>query len=144
MIPGFVRYWFLLKKAEMKYKYYKKMGKVRLKDLKPGDKLYKVNPVNGHLLYYTINKIDGSWFTIANDTGFVCASIQTHNIDSDNLNGEYYTNGFMAIWMAIRKIRDEQYRLEKKRIEIIKTNKVKVTINGEKEHWWNRFIKIKK
>lgn len=141
-MPGRVVCWLRLKKVEAICKYYIIMKQIRISDLKVGDKLYRINPINGKLLSYTIEKIDRSWFTISNETGYVCASIQCHSIDNNCVNNEYFTHPLLAIWMAIKKIRDEQYRLEQKRINIIKINKIKVKINTfpKKKHWWNKIF----
>ena len=128
-IPGWIKYWLRLKKTEIICAYYILMKRTRISDLKIGDKLYRINNSNGKLLTYTIEKIDGSWFTISNETGYICASIQCSLVDDDNINGEYWTHPFIAVWMTIRKIRNEQYKLEQKRIQIIKANKIKVKIN---------------
>lgn len=142
-IPGWVAYWLRLKKVEIMCKYYLTMKQIRISDLKIGDKLYRINPINGKLLSYTIEKIDGSWLTISNETGYVCASIQCHSIDNNGINNEYWTHPFLAAWMTIKKIRDEQYKLEQKRIQIIKVNKIEVKINTfpKKKHWWNKIFK---
>jgi len=125
-IPGLVKYWLRLKKAELMYK----MMKInRISDLKVGDKLYRISESTGKLLTYTIEKIDGSWFSLSNETGYICTAIQCHDIDKGSLNGIFYTHQFMAAWAAIRNIRDEQYKLEQKRIQIIKVNGIKVKIN---------------
>lgn len=118
------------------------MKQVRISDLKVGDNLYCINNTDGRLLKYTIERIDGSWLTISNETGYICASIQCHVIDKNSLNGEYFTHPFIAALMAIKKIRDEQYKLEQKRIQIIKANNIKVKINTfpKKEHWWDKII----
>ena len=79
------------------------MKQIRISDLKIGDKLYRINPINGKLLSYTIEKIDGSWLTISNETGYVCASIQCHSIDNNGINNEYWTHPFLAAWMTIKK-----------------------------------------
>ena len=139
-IPGWIVYWLRFKKADIIYKYHKIMKQVRISDLKVGDNLYRINNTDGRLLKYTIERIDGSWFTISNETGYICASIQCHAIDKNSLNGEYFTHPFIAALMAIKKIRDEQYKLEQKRIQIIKANNIKVKINTfpKKEHWWDK------
>lgn len=118
------------------------MKQVRISDLKVGDNLYRINNTDGRLLKYTIERIDGSWFTISNEAGYIYASIQCHTIDKNSLNGEYFTHPFIAALMAIKKIRDEQYKLEQKRIQIIKANNIKVKINTfpKKEHWWDKII----
>ena len=141
-IPGWIKYWLKMKKANIIYAYYMLMKRTRITDLKIGDKLYRINNSNGKLLTYTIERIDGSWFTISNETGYICASIQCSTIDNDNINGEYWTHPFIAAWMTIKKIRNEQYKLEQKRIQIIKVNGIKVKINTypEKDSWIKRTI----
>lgn len=117
-------------------------GGSSLSELKVGDKLYRISNTDGKLLTYTVKKIENSWYSLSNETGYICANIHCIDTSKNNLNGVFYTHPFMAVWMAVRKIRDEQHRLEQKRIQIIKVNGIKVKINTypERENWIKRTI----
>lgn len=141
-LPGWVKLWLILKKAEITFKYHSIMKPIRISDLKVGYKLYRINPANGKILEYKIEKIEGSWITISNEKGYICASLQYNSTNRNSIN-EYWTNPFLAVCSAIKKIRDEQYNLEKKRIQIIKVNNIMVKTDSfpKKKHWWNKFFK---
>lgn len=119
------------------------MKLVDVKDLKSGDILYRVNPNDGKMLKYNIVETDGSWFELSNDTG-ICVSIQSHSINNMTNRNSFFTHPLAAIWSSIRNICDKQYELEKKRVKIITENKIKVTIDGNKEKKLFGFITIKK
>lgn len=138
-IPRWLKYKLRYYKAELLCRYYEIMKQIKISDLKIGDKLYRVNHSDGRLLSYTIAKIDGSWFTLANGNEYICSTIQCTKTEDNNINGEFWTHPMLAIWMSIRKICDEQRKLEEKRLQIIKANKIKAEINTyPKKHWWNK------
>jgi len=120
------------------------MKQVLISELKVGDKLYRISNTDGKLLTYTVKKIENSWYSLSNETGYICASIHCIDTSKNNINEDFYTHPFMAVWMAVRKIRDEQHRLEQKRKQIIKANNVKVKIRYgfSDKHWWTKIINI--
>lgn len=119
------------------------MKKIKISQLKEGDKLYRVRLVDGKVISYTIEKIDDHWFHVKNDITLSTAPIHCLDLEGYNINDEYYLSPFVAIWMRLKSIRKEQYLLEKKRLQIIKENKYKVTISkpSKEANWFNKLIR---
>lgn len=110
--------------------------------LKEGDKVFYIDNTTKKVKEKYVNAVEenNTAIHLGETREITDESIFKDNIDNFLLKGEhdYYLSPIIAIWCTIRRIRDEEIRLERERIAVLKANHMlnaNVTItnsNGEK------------
>ena len=110
--------------------------------LKEGDKVFYIDDTTKKVKEKYVNTVEenNTAIHLGETREITDESIFKDNIDNFLLKGEhdYYLSPIIAIWCTIRKIRDEEIRLEHERIAILKANhmlnaKVTITSNNGKK-----------
>lgn len=117
--------------AKVVYNYYRIMQSKIISRLEVGDFLYTIDNTDSKVKKLKILKKKDNYFELGFDYDTITNTVYCENMNSTSINRQYFPHPMMAIWATIMDIRNQQYRLEKRRIEILKENgltNVKVTV----------------